>query len=536
MNAVIYARYSCHSQTEQSIEGQLRDCYEYARRNELNIVGEYIDRAISGSTDDRPSFQRMIDDAPRRQFDRILVWKLDRFARNRYDSAMYKHRLKQYGVRVISVMENVGEGDESILLEALLEASAEYYSLDLRKKIKRGQRENIAKGRFCGGTIPYGYKSLDGKLVIDEEKAPVVRYVFEQYAAGVPMKRIIDALNRRGVRGSRGGKLHYNTFSRVLVNPCYIGKYRYNGETVPGLSQPMIDEETFERAQLMVARNGRAPAANKAIVRYMLQGKAFCGHCGANMVGECGRSRHGSTYHYYTCSARKKQHTCNKRNEKKTEIEQYVIRQTLEYVLSDAQADRIAKAIVAQYEKEFANSKSVELEKAIHQYERALDKLVDALIDAPKVAHQRIYEKMETIEAQKTVAENDLIKLRIAEDRRPSEADVRAWLKSFSSGDPSDPDFCQNIIETFVNSVYLFDDYIVILYNSQNNRTHTPTQTDLPVLPPLHPQSDSITKGSPKSNESDPYFFLIDMRFGFVFYRSHINKGQPDSFIRLCRI
>ena len=147
MNAVIYARYSSHSQTEQSIEGQLRDCYEYARRYDINIVGEYVDRAISGMTDDRPDFQRMIADAPKKQFERVIVWKLDRFARNRYDSALYKHKLKQYGIRVISAMENVGEGDESILLEALLEASAEYYSLDLKKKIKRGQRETIAKGR-----------------------------------------------------------------------------------------------------------------------------------------------------------------------------------------------------------------------------------------------------------------------------------------------------------------------------------------------------------------------------------------------------
>ena len=200
MNAVIYARYSSHNQTEQSIEGQLRDCYAYAKRCDLTVVGEYIDRAISGTTDERPDFQRMIADAPKKQFQRILVWKLDRFARSRYDSAIYKHQLKQYGVRVLSVMENVGEGDESILLEALLEASAEYYSLDLKKKIQRGQRETIAKGRFCGGSVPYGYQSVDGKLVIDEKTAPHIRYVFEQYASGVPMKKIIDELTRRGVK------------------------------------------------------------------------------------------------------------------------------------------------------------------------------------------------------------------------------------------------------------------------------------------------------------------------------------------------
>ncbi len=247
MNAVIYARYSSHNQTEQSIEGQLHDCRAYAERYGINIVGEYIDRAISGKTDLRPNFQRMISDAQKHLFDRVIVWKLDRFARNRYDSALYKHRLKQFGVRVISAMENVGEGDESILLEALLEASAEYYSLDLKKKIMRGQRESIAKGRFCGGPIPYGYKLVDGKLVADEKKAPVVRYLFEQYSSGVPMKEIIDELNRRGVRGSRGGALTYNTFSRVLTNTTYIGQYKYRGEVVPNLAEPMIDKETFDK-------------------------------------------------------------------------------------------------------------------------------------------------------------------------------------------------------------------------------------------------------------------------------------------------
>ena len=347
MNAVIYARFSSHSQREQSIEGQLRDCYEYARRYDITIVGEYIDRALSGLTDDRPDFQRMIADASKKQFERVIVWKLDRFARNRYDSALYKHKLKQYGVRVVSAMENVGEGDESILLEALLEASAEYYSLDLKKKIKRGQRENVSKGKYNGGTVPYGYKLSNGKLVIDDGRAPAVRYLFDQYASGVPMKEIIDELTRRGVRGLRGGALNYNSFSRVLTNTVYIGEYRYNGEVVPGLAEPMIDRETFEKAQEFVKANAHAPAANKADVEYLLQGKAFCGYCGSHMIGECGRGRNGAMYNYYTCAARKKHHKCRKKNERKDFIEWYVVEQTLQYVLTPTRIRQVAKAVVA---------------------------------------------------------------------------------------------------------------------------------------------------------------------------------------------
>lgn len=470
MNAVIYARYSSHSQTEQSIEGQLRDCHEYARRYDINVVGEYIDRATSGMTDERPDFQRMIADAAKKQFERVIVWKLDRFARNRYDSALYKHRLKQYGIRVISAMENVGEGDESILLEALLEASAEYYSLDLKKKIKRGQRENIAKGKYCGGPIPYGYKLIDGKLRVDDKTAPTVRFLFEQYASGVPMKEIIDELTRRGVRGSRGGALTYNTFSRVLTNTTYIGQYKYKGDVVPDLAEPMIDADLFERTQAVVKANAHAPAANKAEVDYLLQGKAFCGKCGSHMVGESGRGKNGDTYYYYACANRKKRHTCKKKNEKKDFIEWYVVEQTVQYVLTPQHIENVAKAIVAQYDNEFSGSKIDECEKQIRQLDRELNKLVDALIDAPKAAHKRIYEKMESLEAQKAAAESDLIKLRIASDIRLTESEVRAWLKKFCTGDLFDPEFRRNIIDAFINCIYLYDDRVIIFYNIKGGK------------------------------------------------------------------
>ena len=470
MNAVIYARFSSHNQREQSIEGQLHDCYEYAKRYDLNIVGEYIDRAISGMTDERPDFQRMILDASKKQFQRIIVWKLDRFARNRYDSALYKHKLKQYGVRVVSAMENVGEGDESILLEALLEASAEYYSLDLKKKIKRGQRENISKGLWCGGSVAYGYKVVDGKLRPDEKTAPTIRYVFEQYAAGVPMKDIIGELTARGIRSQRGGKLTHTTFSRALVNPVYIGKYKYKGEIVEGLAEPLIEEDLFNRVQQRVKANAHAPAASKAIVEYHLQGKAFCGHCGSPMTGESGRSKTGDMHHYYTCSARKRKHTCQKKNEKKSPLEQFVVDQTIKYVLAPSRTKAIAKAVIAKYDQEFSGSKIEELEKAIRQYNRELDKLVDTLVDAPRVAHKRIYEKMENIEAQKNALENDLAKMRIANDIRFTEAEVITWLKQFCIGDISDPDFRHNIIDAFINSVYVYDDRIVIFYNLKNSK------------------------------------------------------------------
>lgn len=511
MNAVIYARFSSHSQTEQSIEGQLHDCYAYAKRYDINIVGEYIDRAISGTTDDRPDFQRMIADAAKKQFERIIVWKLDRFARNRYDSALYKHKLKQYGVRVISAMENVGEGDESILLEALLEASAEYYSLDLKKKIKRGQRESIAKGRWCVGAVPYGYKLVDGKMVPDAIKAPIIKYVFAEYAKGTPMRDIIKELDRRGVRSARGGKITHTTFSRALVNQTYIGKPQFNGQVVEGVAEPLIDVETFEKVQRIVRANALAPAAGKAKVDYLLQGKLFCGHCGSHMTGESGRGRHGGMYYYYTCAARKKRHACIKKNEKKDFIEWYVVECTIKYVLDPARVNEIAKAIVAEYDKEFSGSKIDEYDRAIKQYEHELDKLVDALVDAPKVAHKRIYDKMESLEAQKASMEVELAKLRIASEIRLTEPEVRAWLKTFCNGDLFDADFRQNIIDTFVNCVYLYDDKLAVFYNLKGGKEVSYPDLNNVLEPDLEENGSNLDALTPLK-----YRFEMNRYFCFI--------------------
>lgn len=155
MRAVIYARYSSESQTENSIEGQLRECKAFAESKGISVVSTYIDRALSAKTDDRPDFQRMIKDSAKQIFDVIIVWKLDRFARNRYDSAHYKAILRKNGVKVISATEAIFDGAEGILLESMLEGLAEYYSVELGVKVKRGLTENALKARHNGGIIPY---------------------------------------------------------------------------------------------------------------------------------------------------------------------------------------------------------------------------------------------------------------------------------------------------------------------------------------------------------------------------------------------
>ena len=280
-------------------------------------MGEYIDRAISGKTHDRPDFQRMISDFRKRAFQYVIVYKLDRFARNRYDSAVYKHKLKQNGVKVVSAMENIGDNPESIILEAVLEASAEYYSLELAQKIKRGMRESALKGQFCGGGIPFGYKSAGGRLVIDEAKAPFVKKAFEQYAAGVPQKQIIEELNAVGLR-NRNGKPFGNTALQVaLQSEKYIGILRWNDIVIENGCPALIDRETFDKVQERIKQNKREGGKNKAKIEYLLTSKVFCGYCGGTVTGVSGTGRHGDIHYYYCCRNRRLRKGCKKAHEKK---------------------------------------------------------------------------------------------------------------------------------------------------------------------------------------------------------------------------
>ena len=222
MTAVIYARYSSDNQREESIEGQIRECTAYAEKNGITIVKHYIDRAISAKTDNRPEFQQMIKDSDKKLFDIVLVWKLDRFARNRYDSARYKTQLKKNGVKLMSATEIISEGPEGIILESVLEGYAEYYSADLSEKVIRGMTENALKGKFTGGAIPFGYIiNADHRFEIDPLTAPFVAETFQRYNDGQTMREIRDWLNEKGIKNKRGGLMTFNVIQHMLSNHRY---------------------------------------------------------------------------------------------------------------------------------------------------------------------------------------------------------------------------------------------------------------------------------------------------------------------------
>ena len=324
---VAYYRYSGGSgQTEQSIEGQRRDCENYAKLHGLTILHEYIDRHISGKTDDRAAFQQMMNDGDKGAFDMVICWKTDRFARNRYDSAVYKKRLRDNGIEILYAAESNVEGAEGIIIEGLMEALAEYYSAELAEKMRRGMRESALKGQAINRCRSLGLTTDENKkYVIDEKTAPTVRFIFEHYAAGESSTSIVDQLNAKGLRTSQGNLFNKCSIPRIIQNEMYRGVYTSKAYNVriEGAIPAIIDDDLWKRAQAMMKTNRQLKAKYEPKAEYLLSGKLFCAKCGCTMKGVSGHSGgNDEVYRYYACSNPQ----CRKRNIPKDDLEGKVIR------------------------------------------------------------------------------------------------------------------------------------------------------------------------------------------------------------------
>ena len=461
MTAVIYARYSSDNQREESIEGQIRECTAYAEKNGITIVKHYIDRAISAKTDNRPEFQQMIKDSDKKLFDIVLVWKLDRFARNRYDSARYKTQLKKNGVKLMSATEIISEGPEGIILESVLEGYAEYYSADLAEKVVRGQTENILKGRCNGGRGTFGY-TLDSerKFHIDPLTSPFVLESFRKYNEGSTMKEIRDWLNENGIKNPVGGAFTYNSVEHMLKNRRYIGELKFRDVVVPDAIPPIIPLELFEDVQEKIAKNKKAPARRKAEDDYLLTTKLFCGYCGALMFGESGTSRTGEVHRYYKCATAKKHKGCKKKTVRKQWLEDLVVNQTMQLVKDDAAMESIIAKVMELQNKE--NTNIPLYEKQLRDAESGIQNMLNAiqvgiLTSSTKERLEQLEETKRELEAR--IAEEKLAKPKVTEEF------IRFWLLRFRKLDMSLKDQRQALVDTFINAIYLYDDKVLITFN-----------------------------------------------------------------------
>lgn len=493
MNVVIYARYSSHNQNEQSIEGQLNKCYEFAEQNDYNVIGEYIDRATSGTSDNRPEFKQMIEDSSKKQFQGVLVYQLDRFARNREDSAIYKKALRKNGVRVFSAMEHISEGPHAVLLEGVLEAQAEYYSLELSAKVKRGMKLNATKCYYNGGSVPLGLKLetveiVNGPMgkkigkkqfVIDEEKAPIVQTIFEMYANGSTMATIIRYLNERQLKTSRGNDFNKNSLRKMLLNNKYIGVYSYDGKETKGGIPSIIDEELFYKVREKMLKNKELPQRARAKIQYLLTGKLYCGNCKSMMTGYSGTSHTGKLYGYYGCKGTWN-NKCTRQGIQKDYIEDFVIAQAKNF-LTDENIDKIANIVVKIADKEKEKTRIKLLEKSLKKNEKSKSNLFDSIkecgIDSVRKSIFEEIAKLEQehkeIENQIRIEENNIVKVTVSQ--------IKFFLKRMRKGNIEDMRYRQMLINMLVYKVYLYDDNITIVFTTQDKyyEERVPTLSEL---------------------------------------------------------
>lgn len=475
MNVVIYARYSCSNQREESIEGQLKICYEFAKRNNFTIIEEYIDRAISGKSDKRPAFLQMIEDSNKKLFNGILVYQLDRFARNRYDSAIYKAKLKKNNVRVYSARENISTDASGILMESVLEGMAEYYSAELSQKVVRGMDSNAEKCLSTGGTIPLGfYIGEDRKYHINEGTSPIVEKIFEMYSQGYTMKEIIDYLNSMNYKTVRGNAFNKNSIYKMLENKKYNGYYVYKNIEVKDGVPKIIDDDLFEKCQQIMRKNKAAPARKKAEVEYLLTTKIFCGKCNSAMVGVSGKGRNKSKYCYYKCKNAIAK-SCDKKTIQKDYIENIVVNKTKK-VLTDNNIQKIAKEVVKLSGKQNNRSTINYLNKQVKKAENEILNLLKVL-ESGKISDLIITR----IEEKKKEKEKLEKQIRIEEMKIPNitEEKVIKFLQYFRSGDVDDIKYRRSLINVFVNKVIVYENKLTILYNLQDSQDEVLYNTTL---------------------------------------------------------
>lgn len=425
------------------------------------------------------------------------MYTLDRFARNRYDSAIYKAKLKRNGVKIFYAKQPMPDTPEGIILESVLEGYAEYYSENLARSIKRGMKENALHGIAMGSPV-LGYKiGNDRQYEIDPVGAKAVRTIFTMYAEGKSKTQIVNWLNEHGFKTSRGNAFNKNSLSRILRNDKYIGVYRYDDVVLEDAVPPIIDKTLFDKVQATFRHNYTARAKAKAIEDYLLTTKVFCGHCGEPMVGESGTSKTGKVHHYYKCVNRKRKHNCEKKVEKKEWLERTVVEFTVQQVLTDENIEKISTRAMELIEKELQDtSVLIGLQERLKETNKRIKNLMSAIEQG--IITPTTKERLEELEEERRDLEGHIAREEIKKPLLTKER-IMYWLESFKRGDIEDVEYQRRIIDTLVNSVYVYDDgdkgrKLVLTFNISGNNTLTISSSDIERTAPL---KNPVSTGSP---------------------------------------
>ncbi len=496
--AVAYARYSSAGQRDVSIEQQLQDIRHFAQREGYAIIHEYADRAKSGfrHTDARAEFQAMLAAADSGQFDTIITWKVDRFGRNREEAAIFKAQLRRSGVSVVYAMEAIPSGAAGVLTEGMLEAIAEWYSRNLSENVNRGMKDNALKCISNGCPI-YGYRrGPDGHYIIQPDEADTVRSIFARYGQGYSAAVIAADLNASGLRTLRGSVFSGQTIIRIISNERYIGVYFWRDIRVPGGMPAIVTQKAWEEAQRMKQKTSRH--YEKHPIDFLLTGKAFCGHCGAAMVGDSGTSKTGATHYYYTCQGKKARKGCNKKSLRKEYLEDKVLSFLVNDCLTGPEREKIADAIISAQKEEQKNSPLASMEKELSETQKKIDNVNHAI--ASGVWNDSTSVFLKSLEDTAADLRLSIDQYRFTQSQLLTRDRVLFFLDKMAHYDLTNPVYRRRLIDTFVNAVYVYDGFIRIAINCIEGNDRIPL-SDLESLdlPPAPSGSDNATDGPARS-------------------------------------
>lgn len=496
LRAVAYCRYSSEGQRDgYSIEAQLNAIKTFCEREGIELVDQYIDEARSGTNDNRESFQRLIADSSKREWDYVIVHKLDRFARDRYDSAIYKKILKDNGVKLLSVLERLDDSPESVIMEGLLEAMAEYYSKNLSRETLKGKNEAAKDCRWLGGQHkPWGYTIDENKhLVIVPDEAIIIKEAFERIAGGETAGHVARDLNARGFRTRTGKPFSGSSLIRCFTNPVYKGTYSFGLRSrnkskdpflVPGGCPAIVSPELYDAVMTVHKQHSeeyqlhrKKAAAREKGDLYLLTGYIYCGECGSHYFGhskkETGHNRKGErcyTYIYkkYRCA----RHTNDKRKAAmgdssyqcknkmidKDALENYTIRLIEECVFSDETMHVIVKSleeILSKKKESIADIKSVK--KEISTLEKKEDRLLDLYLSG-SISKDKYDERSASIRASLVSLRVELRRLEASSVPSFTPDKIKSTLLEVLNKNKESEDYKVHLISTFLDKIMVYPD------------------------------------------------------------------------------
>lgn len=492
---VLYGRYSSHNQKDISVEQQFEKGYELAAEYGIRIIDTYADRAVSGRTDKRRDFQRMMTDAAKGKFRYVIAWKSNRMGRNMLEALINEARLQDLGVRVLYVEEDFDDTAAGRFAARSMMNVNQFYSENMAEDIKRGLYDNAANCMVANGHLPYGYKADETlHYAIDEPKAAVIREIFTRVSCGEAFVDIMASLNARGIKTSYGRPWGRSSFQKILSNERYRGIYIYGDVRKEGGIPRIVSDELYFKVQEVITTKKNPQGRHRVNGDYLLTGKLFCGHCKSPMTGVSGTGRSGKLHYYYVCQKRRTEKTCEKKNLRRDDIELQVAKAIKRRTLDDDTINWIADSVVEYSQHQESASGIGLLEDQLKDTQRSIKNLMAAIeqgIITPttKARLMELEKEQSDIDRKITMAKADVIPV--------NRDQLVGWLKKLQAGDVHDKKYQAELFDTFLIAVYVYDnpdgqDYMKVVFNYAGSKN----TVEIPLDPSVIDNVENIETGA----------------------------------------